>query len=447
MAQETCGWAYKELAGVNLGDVRRNKRAKRLLTRLAEKPTASIPHACHNWAETLGAYRFMENSTFEWRDIMRPHWERTCERMREHEVVLCIQDTTVLNFNGQEASGLGPLNFETQRGMFLHPTYAVSTDRVGLGVLDAWMWAREPKDSDGNRGGIKESTRWIEGYERVAELAVQLPGTRLIYVADREADIAALMQRAIELGTPADWLIRSTHNRNLDGDEKLWATVLNTEAVGEIEFIMAARPGQKARRVKQALYVKRVTQRCGLKVTCVISKEIDPPKGGNPVEWRLLTNREPAGQDDLVALIDWYRARWEIEIFFHVLKNGCQVQALQLSAVDRIERALALFMIVAWRIAYLMRMGQTCPDLDASLFFDQDEIRGAFLLMKKPRPSHPPRLNDMVRLVAQCGGFLARKSDGEPGAKTIWKGLLRVMTAAETIRALGDEGALNMSSV
>ncbi|MEF9388785.1 IS4 family transposase, partial [Ralstonia solanacearum species complex bacterium KE056] len=80
------------------------------------------------------------------------------------------------------------------------PTYAVTPDREPLGVLDAWMWAREPREADGSRGGLKESVRWIEGYERVAELASQLPSTRLVYVADREADITALMQRAAELG-------------------------------------------------------------------------------------------------------------------------------------------------------------------------------------------------------------------------------------------------------
>ncbi|NRO99811.1 hypothetical protein GWC77_28975, partial [Paraburkholderia sp. NMBU_R16] len=42
--------------------------------------------------------------------------------------------------------------------------------------------------------------------------------------------------------------------------------------------------------------------------------------------------------------------------FFHVLKNGCRVEALQLSTIERIERALAVFMVVAWRIARLMRL-------------------------------------------------------------------------------------------
>ncbi|MEF9407000.1 IS4 family transposase, partial [Ralstonia solanacearum species complex bacterium KE055] len=111
----------------------------------------------------------------------------------------------------QEIEGLGPLSYEVQRGMYLHPTYAVTPDREPLGVLDAWMWAREPREADGSRGGLKESVRWIEGYERVAEQAARLPHTRLVYVVDREGDIGALMARAQALGHPADWLIRCRH--------------------------------------------------------------------------------------------------------------------------------------------------------------------------------------------------------------------------------------------
>lgn len=89
-------------------------------------------------------------------------------------------------------------------------------------------------------------------------------------------------------------------------------------------------------------------------------------------------------------------------------------------------------------MTYLMRKGRTCPDLDAALFFDPDEIRGAHLLAKKKLPTTTPTVNEVVRLIAQIGGFLARKSDGEPGAKTIWRGLDKVLTAADTLRALRE---------
>lgn len=112
---------------------------------------------------------------------------------------------------------------------------------------------------------------------------------------------------------------------------------------------------------------------------------------------------------------------------------------MQLAHIDKIERALALFMIVAWRIAYLMRLGRTCPDLDAIHFFDPDEIRAAYLLTKQRKPATPPTLNEVIRQIAKVGGFLGRKGDGEPGVKTIWQGLQDVRVAALTIQALRDE--------
>ncbi len=182
-------WTKEEFADLDLGDNRLNKRAMLIAERLSNNPMASIPGACGGWAETQGAYRFFAQEKMEWCDIMDPHWKNSRERMREHKVVLCLQDTTELDFNGQSIKGLGRLSYEAQRGMYLHPTYAVTVDREPLGVLDAWMWARGPKDAD----EIKESTRWIEGYERIGELAADLASTRLVYVADRESDILELM--------------------------------------------------------------------------------------------------------------------------------------------------------------------------------------------------------------------------------------------------------------
>lgn len=221
----------EEFSGAALGEERLNQRLVKLATRFADKPTASIPGACADWSETQAAYRFFEQSSDKkrklgWQDILAPHIERTEARMRQHPVVLCLQDTTELDFNGQETIGLGPLSYEAQRGMYVHPTYAITANREPLGVTDAWMWAREPKGADGERPGLLESQRWIEGYQRIAETALEMPQTRLVYVADREADILGLMQCAHQLGTPADWLIRSQHNRCLPDGGKLWATIL-----------------------------------------------------------------------------------------------------------------------------------------------------------------------------------------------------------------------------
>lgn len=409
------------------------------MERLAAEPTASVPKACNGWGETVAAYRFFDNEGVDWRAILAPHWQQTQERMGQQQTVLCLQDTTELDFNGQQASGLAPLSYEAQRGMYLHPTYAVTPQREPLGILDCWMWAREKKDASGLRGGPKESLRWIEGYDRLAELAPQLPNTRLVYVADREADMLPLMMRAQALDTPVDWLVRAAHNRCLPDGDKLWQQTCTGEPIGQIEFAMPARHGVKARTVRQHLWVRHIELPAGkgnqVSATCLIAREYDAPSGAKPIEWRLLTNRNAETAAAVVELIDWYRARWEIEILFNVLKNACRVETLQLGAMERIERALALYLVVAWRIAHLMRLGRTCPDLDATLFFDPDEIEAAYLLREKTPPP-APRLNEVLRQIACLGGFLARKGDGEPGVKTIWLGLQDVYVAVKTIRLL-----------
>ncbi len=252
-----------------------------------------------------------------------------------------------------------------------------------------------------------------------------------------------MMLRTQTPGTPAHWLVRAKHNRCLPAGAKLWAHTCADEPLGQIVFATGSQYGQKARQVRQQLWARRVGLPAGktgmVSATCIVAR--DRRTGWNQASRvASLTNREASSAADTVELIDWYRARWEIETFFHVGKNGCRIEALQLSAVERLERALALFMVVAWRIAHLMRIGRTCPEPEATLFFEPDEIRGAYLLTRKKLPSRPS-INEMLRLIAPLGGFLTCKGDGEPGVKTIWLGLQRVMDTAATLQALRDEAA------
>jgi len=174
--------------------------------------------------------------------------------------------------------------------------------RRGAGVLDAWMWARRPK----GEADLVESLRWTEGYEQVAEVAARLPGTRLVYMGDREAGLRELIDQAAEAG-----------------------------------HLELARRGGQTR-----------------EVTAILAREESPPEGEKPVEWLLLTN-EPVGTLDEACLrVAWYRRRWLAEIFFRILKSGCQVESLQLATRERLERALAVYLVVAWRILHLVTRGR-----------------------------------------------------------------------------------------
>ena len=378
-------WAMEEFAGAKLGDRRLDVRLIKWAERFADKPTASIPGACLDWAETQAVYRFFDQASDDkrslgWQDILDPHLTQTEARMRQHPVVLCRQDSPELDFSGQGIDGLGPLSYEAQRGLYLHPPYVVTPDREPLGVTDVWRWARAKKASDGTRPGIRESVRWTAGYERMAETALTLPGPRLVDGADREADIAELMPRTHALESPADGWIRSKHNRCLPEGGKRWAAVLACAPLGEIEFMRPSRHGQAARRVCQQIFARPIRLADGqgdrLSVTCLMAKETAAPAGVKPVEWRRLTHRAAPTLDDLVELIEGYRCRGEIEIFFNVLKNGCRVEALPLGRIGKIERALAVYLVVSWRLARWIRLGRTHPNLVATtLFTDEVERR------------------------------------------------------------------------
>ena len=107
MTTESNRWVEEEFSEMDLGDGRLNKRAGVMVEAFAAKPTANIPMACDGWTELTAAYRFLDNDNVTWQGIMAPHWQRTEQRMAAHPVVLCLQDTTELDFNRQEAEGLG----------------------------------------------------------------------------------------------------------------------------------------------------------------------------------------------------------------------------------------------------------------------------------------------------------------------------------------------------
>ena len=434
----TVSWAEEEMGAAELGDARRSRRLVKLVERLAEQPSLSIPAACSGAGETKAAYRLLSHDAVGWSDILAPHFRSSVQRMSTQPVVLCLQDTTELDFNGQDIEGLGPLNYEAQRGMYLHATYAVSTARVPLGVLDAWMWARQAKKSDGTRGGVLESERWIEGYERLAELAPELAATRLVCVGDRESDMLELLLKARDTGHAVDYLLRCRHNRALPEGGKLWDAVMQGEPLGRICFEMPGGRGRKARTVEQEVRVQRVRlgDREGgqLEVSCLIATEVEAPAGAKPVVWRLLSNREALTLEAAVELLDWYRARWEVELLFLTLKEGCRVEALQLASVERIERALAVYLVVAWRIGLLMRLGRACPDWDAERLLTREEWQAAWIVARKKPPAKTPTLRAALHMIARLGGFLGRKGDGEPGVKSIWIGLQRVASCVEGMR-------------
>ena len=171
-----------------------------------------------------------------------------------------------------------------------------------------------------------------------------------------------------------------------------------------------------------------------VQISAILATEPQPPAGEAPVEWLLLTNLPVETPEQALEKLQWYLCRWQIEVFFRILKSGCRIEKLQLEKIERLEPALAFYMIVAWRVLFLTMLGRECPEMPCDAVFDTAEWQAGYIVTeRRAPPDTPPSLATMVRKVAGLGGFLNRKSDGFPGPQTLWIGIQR---AADFVMAM-----------
>ncbi len=332
-------WYEEELASVSLGDRRLNARAVRVLELFGKQPRESVPGSCLSWAETQGAYRLFQNARVTVQKLLAPHLAATQARMREHPVVLLVQDSSEVDFTKKRSIvGLGPLNWVERQGLFTHVSLAVTPERLSLGVVEAQFWAQAPgpphKNVTRKQTPIKEkqSGWWLRSYQEACRLAGELPGTRCVSVADREGDIYEVFtawQEAPEQAR-ASWVIRACQDRRLTEKvpgppwryEKLWERAATAPVLGRVRFRLPRREQRPARDVTQTLQACQVElkppQRRGQKLPVVrvwalLAREEHPPEGEEPVEWLLLTSEPAETLEAAERILDWtWRAgRWK----------------------------------------------------------------------------------------------------------------------------------------
>ena len=105
------------------------------------------------------------------------------------------------------------------------------------------------------------------------------------------------------------------------------------------------------------------------------------------------------------------------------------ISASKASSAKRLEAALAIDLVVAWRIFDLAKLGRVTPEvLPCTVFFEDDERRALCLRVNPTTelPQNPPSLRQATIMLAFLGGFLGRTCDGEPGTQTLWLGLQRL---------------------
>jgi len=441
-------------------DGRHEKRLATLLTQLSEQPVSRIPQAGQGWAETVAAYRFLENPRVGVAEILSGHKAATVERVRAQEVAWLVPDTSFLNYGTLKPKvGRGSVKEKGRDEQRLHTTVAFTPERVNLGVWGAKCWQRpeQPVGHKRKRKPLeeKESYRWLEGYALACEVQQVGPQTVVVSVADCEGDsqegFLDAMGRMDE--ERAGFLIRAKCKRRLApgaAHDSLGEEMQAARPLGRISFELSRQADRPARRATLSVTARPVTlqgaRRLGgrlppVQLWAVYTKELRPPKGEEAIEWLVLTSVPVAGFSAACTVVQWDRARGEIELFFRILKQGCQIERLRLETAHCLLNALAIYLIIAGRLHTITMMGRAYPDVSCDIVFEAREWQTIYTMQyHSPAPDQPPPLRDTVRALAQLGGFLARTGDSEPGIKSIWQGYQRLH---EFIYAIETHFAVN----
>lgn len=447
-------WVSEELRDVDLGDARRNRRLVEIVEDLAAQPNASVPQAMRDQAAVQGVYDFWANRRVQPEEIIAAHARRTVERMAEHTTVLAIQDTTELDYSSHRSTvGLGPISNPKARGLKVHTVLAASAAGVPLGVLHQAVWVRDCVRTPMQRRDIedKESYRWLESLELTQKLVPAT--TQVVTIADREGDIYELF--ALPRSQNSEFLIRAAQNRNTKADpaiaemQPLFAAIRRVPVQGQIRLELQRTPRRAARlatltvRYTQ-LWLQPPAEKSRLEeisVGVILAEEESPPAGETPVSWVLVTTLAIADFAAAQQYLGWYASRWLIERLHYTLKSGCRLESLQLSRADRLHRALATYLIVAWRLLWLTYEARQHPEQSVVGILSEAEWRSLYCTVHQTivAPMQPPNLGECIEWIAQLGGYLEATEDREPGVKVLWRGLQRLHDIAGTWQLLHPE--------
>lgn len=462
-----CDWAKTEFQDINLGDKRLSNRLVKIADKFIGSPESPINKACRKWGETKAAYRFFQNDSVNYTNIIDHHAEKTRRRSESEDVILAVQDTCYYNYTShQKTTGLGILsrfkgkhrNDILTTGLCMHTTMAVSVDGTPLGLLNQKITSREVLSKDKAKVKRrshnialsieeKESIRWLDSMRATTSiLSDNNTKKKVVTVADREADIYDLFLLAEELGT--HYLIRASHNRKINktaihserSGEYLWDYMSKREVEGKIQIEVPAKDDEPKRiakcDVKQGSinilpsrhYKGDKSKIRRLNVWAIQVVEKNPPVGSDKVDWILFTNIGVLNYDDVIEKIKWYCLRWRIEVYFKVIKSGFNVEDCRLETADRLIRYLAVISVVAWKVYWLTLAPRVSPDTPASYFLSEEEWKVLFATFSplSKIPKKPPPISKVTTWIAQLGGFLARKKDGHPGITHVWRGLQKL---------------------
>jgi len=402
-------WAHYEFNQAPVGNSAITKRLVHVATTQSHNPSESYSHAVNgDWKQTKAYYRMIDkpdDSAFSMENILKPHKTRTINRIKSQNIALCLQDDCEINYSTlNNCEGLGFLKSNQtgakMMGIVLTSTFCVTTNGLPLGILKAQCHMPKEKTKKETRKPHtipieeKKTYSWVDHHRNLVKISKQVPETQIVHVCDREADFYELFEEQ-QKDPRVDLLIRVRHNRNIPQEpNKLFDYIGESQVMGYTTIAIPAK-SSRLKKSKQKASEYRLARNAKLAIrskimqipapsyypnkkpitlTIIYALEEKPPKQAKPIAWYLLTTMSVESTSDAMTYLNWYAKRWRIEDFHRVLKSGCKIDKLKLKSATRLSRAIAINMVIGWRIMLMTLLGREMPNLSANVLFTDFEL-------------------------------------------------------------------------
>lgn len=419
----------EDWSDVKFGDKRLNERAAMISADFLKNPFVSPPKMMKSLKATKAFYRFMDSDKVSHEKLIAPHVMKSMKRLTEQKVILAIQDSMTISLDrNYEIDGLYSVGGKkgVVEGILIHNTISVIPyDDYGLidGLLHQIVHKRKIKEERNQENN--DSILWTKSIEAIRSAQQD---TTIVDVMDRGADMLKIMNSSLAHGH--QFIIRAKHNRCLDekGGDHLFDFAKRLPIVGYTILEIQANNGRKKRDAKLNVSFSKITlpltgnKKDDLPVNCSIVHvfETECTDDKEPLEWFLLTSLDVKTFVDALQIARYYSYRWIIEEYHKCMKTGFRLEQTQLKKLQRIENLLGFIAVSAVKLLQLrdiVRQNQTANAQEYVEKIDVDIVRAYYKIEKKEMT-----INEFLRNIAQMGGFLNRKSDGNPGWQSIWEG-------------------------
>lgn len=408
--------------------------------RIFEKMTICIKSLAGDRATEVAFGRFLDNDSVEPEFISVELSKKTNESCLGKSHVLCIQDTVQITYPTQliKKDEFGPTGDGNAKGLFVHPGIIVdASNRDVLGISSIVTWCRDEKVlSQNKRRPIdeKESIRWVN---TALSSKHSISNAEMITViGDRESDIFEVFERVPDERTHL--IVRASHDRILDTDDKISEVLKNTIIIGTHEVELPAITGKRKSR-KATLSIKytpiSLRNKDGepLNIFCVSAMEVSPvPKGETPISWVLLTTHLINSLKNAIQILVWYTWRWIIEQVFRTMKNkGLKIEDSQIEDPKKLQILSILCVATAIKIMTLVESREGKNNRKAPELFTEGELMLMLLICKKVEGTTEKQKNPHVKnsmawvawIIARLGGWNGYRSESPPGPIVMLRGL------------------------